>query len=283
MSLNTSEEPKGVADCHCHTHYSDGTFTPTEVIERAHHIGLKAIAITDHDCTDGLKEGKEAAEKIGIELIPGIEISAFDAGREIHVLGLYINPDDPSLKELTKRRRKGRTDRLKRTLDQLKEKENIEISIEDVLAMAGKGMPGRLHLARVLAEKGHCSDPDDAFRKFISDHGSCYIPNKGLSCQQAIELIRDAGGVAIIAHPSRNKRDPLIRELRDEGLQGIEAYHPSHTPYKVQYYLSLSEELKMVVSGGSDCHGLAKGKPLIGQIRITQDELDSIKNCCEKN
>ncbi|MBI2870847.1 MAG: PHP domain-containing protein [Candidatus Omnitrophica bacterium] len=269
----------GGADLHCHTLYSDGTFSPAQVFERARDEGLEAVAITDHDSTEGLYEADQAARHLGLGLIAGVEITGYEDGSEVHILGLFVDARHKPLGKKLLERRTARVERLKKMIQKLRE-EGHEVAVPDVLDFVGPGAVGRLHLARFLVEKGIVKDVTAAFKRFLATGAACYVPNAGFPAEDAIRLIHEAGGISILAHPGLNHRDDLIAPLKEMGLMGIEVYHTGHDSRTEARYLKLARQLGLAVSAGSDCHGLAKGRPVLGTKRISMHELENLRAHC---
>ncbi len=250
-------------DLHVHTTASDGTLTPTEVVALAKKIGLKAIAITDHDTTKGLKEACEAGEKVDLEVICGCELSVEYPHGQMHIVGLWI-PKEPNIlnKELKFLRDK-RHDRNKKIIEKLKDA-GIDLTYEEVLKMAKKGASvGRPHIARALVQKKVAKDINEAFDKYIGPSGIAYVPKTKFSPSKAISILKKEGATTILAHPfslnldADELREELLR-LKEYGLDGMEVYYSEHTPKQIKLYLDLCKELNLLVSGGSDFHGTVK-------------------------
>ncbi|MEK7822556.1 MAG: transcription antitermination factor NusB, partial [Planctomycetota bacterium] len=247
-------EGSGEADLHVHTICSDGTLTPEEVVEEAVKQGLRAVAITDHDCVDAVKAAQRLGASRGIYVIPGIELSGYLHPNEIHILGLFINVNDSNLLHKLaemKRDRVARVSAMVERLDGLR----VHIDSQEVLDLAGSSPPGRMHVAEVIHKKGYCTDIQEVFNKYLGDGGPAYVPKKTITVQQAIELILSTGGVPVYTHPGLAMRDDLIPYLVEWGIQGIEVYYPTHTPSQVERYLQIARKYNLAVSGGSDFHG----------------------------
>lgn len=253
-------------DLHVHTTASDGTFQPQEAVACAKAQNLSAIAITDHDTIDGIKPAQEAGKQLGIEVIEGVELGCDLAGREIHILGYLIRRNSQVLLAALSNLAEERTARAQEMVRRLN-KLGIGVLWEDVAALAGDGTVGRLHIARVLTSGGWARDQSDAFARYLDRDKPAYVPRQRLSPAGAIELIHQAGGVAVLAHPKLIGRDQVIRELAAEGLDGIEVYHVCHDWQDVAKYKQLARKFGLLLTGGSDCHGPAgKGEVLLGKI-----------------
>lgn len=264
------------ADLHLHTVFSDGTYTPQEVVSRSAECGLSAIAVVDHDSVKGIGPSIEIAKTLGIEIIPGIELSAEYQGMEVHILGYLFDYTDGKLNEQLERLNKSRVERIYKITDKLNEI-GVRLDPEKVFALATKGTVGRLHLARALVKEGLVNSLQEAFRKYIGDKCPAFVLGFKFSPKEAIQLIRDSGGIPVIAHPYSLNNDELIPEFASYGLMGIEVYYPEHSQAMVNFYLGLVKEHNLLVTGGSDCHGEAKPAVKIGSIRIPYELVENLK------
>lgn len=258
-------------DLHVHTNCSDGTFSPEEVVELATKKSILALAITDHDTTIGAVRAIEAAKGADIEVIPGVEISTASRSGILHVLGYYINPKDMDLSTRLEWLRNARNNRITMIVEKLVQL-GISIKEEDVYEHAGKGAPGRPHVANALVKKSIVDSRQEAFDKYLVKHAPAYVEKMKLKPEESITLIRKSGGVAAVAHPYTLGYDnyqalaSMIGELKDMGLMGIEAYYPRHTPEQTSMYLKLAKELDLIVTGGTDFHGANKPDVELGVI-----------------
>ncbi|BAU27443.1 hypothetical protein DFP93_102311 [Aneurinibacillus soli] len=248
------------ADLHSHTTASDGTFTPRQVVERAKAKGLAVLSITDHDTVAGLSEAQAAGMEHGIEIVPGIEISSIYKGRDVHVLGYYMNiADEVFLARLTELR-DVRQLRNKMIIARLAEL-NIHITLAEVAARKKEtvGNVGRPHIAEVLIEKGIVSSMEEAFTRYLGSTGAAYVNPPRITPEEAIDLIHAAGGVAVLAHPGLYKNPELVRTLIVHGLDGIEVYHPDNNTEDEVLYSALADEAGISKTSGSDFHGMRSG------------------------
>lgn len=269
-------------DLHTHTCYSDGVFTPSEAVAYASKVGLSAISITDHDTVDGVEEALEAGKKYGVEVISGIELSAeLDnvAKTEMHILGYYVNHKSKSFNEalsVFKKARKKRAEDIFLKLKSLK----IELEPEGLITGTGGRNIGRLHFAKALTEKKYVSSVSEAFQKYLGLDKPAYVPKHYISPKDAISLIIKAGGIPVLAHPyyGHYSNRNIFKGLVNDGLMGIEAWHKSHPPHIVKKFLSIAEELNLIATGGSDCHGAYGNEtPLMGKIKVPYSVLEALE------
>ncbi len=271
-------------DLHTHTTASDGSMTPAELVRHAAKNKLAAIAITDHDTIDGIEEAMEQGQRSLVEIVPGVEISV-DYKKELHILGYYVDinskPFNSVLLEL-KNFRKERNPMIIKKLNEL----GIRLQIGDVEKGLGGGVLGRPHIAAALMRKGYVSSIKEAFEKYLAQGRPAFVKKQRLTPKEGIELIKKAGGLAVVAHPVYLQRsgielEELITELKGYGLGGIETYYSEHSKDLENKYLSLANKHDLVVTGGSDFHG--NNKPGIelgighGELKVTYDVLEGLK------
>lgn len=254
----TSKQP--LCDLHVHTVASDGTDTPEKVVSRAEKIGLKAIAITDHDAVEGILPAVKAASA-RLTLVPGVEISTEESNREIHILGYFINYNHPRLLELLSLLRRRRRDRAVQIVERLK-KMGIAIDFEMVENLAGVGAIGRPHIARILAEIGAVPSAEAAFSHLIGRGCPAYVPRAKFTAVDAIRLIKEVGGVAVLAHPGVSQGEEVLGQLVSAGLSGIEVEYPEHTAGQREHFRKLAQRYGLIATGGSDYHGPDSRFPL---------------------
>lgn len=263
------------ADLHLHTNFSDGTFTPAELVDAAKKAGLSCMSLTDHDCTAGVEPVIEAAGS-DIEVIPGVELTSETNSFEIHVLGYFVDVHSEALAKELKRIRDRRTSRVYEILDKLKQK-NASLDASDVFAVAGHGTVSRLHIARAMLAKGIVSSVSEAFSRYIGNEGPAYVGKFSLPTESAIRVIIDAGGIAVLAHPYSQRCDELIPGFIKAGLRGLEAYYPDYSAAVRRYYIELAEKYGLLVTGGSDCHGSAKAGISVGCVRLPYEFVERLK------
>lgn len=245
-----------IVDLHTHTNQSDGTNSPTQLIQLAKQIGLAGIAITDHDTIGGWEEAFAAGKKHNVLVVPGVEISSIWGNKDIHVLGYYVTPDDAFLSELDQLRN-ARNRRNAHMVDKLQQL-GISITMEEVAArkVDQKTNIGRPHIAEVLMEKGIVTNMREAFDLYLGREGKAYVNVPRISPHEAVRLIKAAKGVAVLAHPGLYNEDAIIDFLVQEGLDGIEAFHADHTLEMEEHYKKIGERYRLLITGGSDYHGV---------------------------
>ena len=262
---SSSPPPAPGIDLHAHTTASDGSFTPTELVEAAHGLGLGALAVTDHDTLAGLGEARAAAQRVGLDLVAGVELSVEDDGGRFHLLGYGFDPANAALAEtLTtlRRSRAARNDLMAARMSEM----GLPVTMDDVRAEAGEDalVIARPHFARALIKKGIVGSVAEAFEKYLSTGKPLYLPKEVLTPRDAIALIHGAGGVAVMAHPGLVPLDEAAFDARvtslaqKDGLDGIEAYYSQHSQADTDRFLALATRLGLLVTGGSDFHGTVK-------------------------
>lgn len=264
------------ADLHLHTIFSDGTYTPEELVKKAKVQGLDAISLTDHDSVSGIESALEVAKDTGIEVIPAVELSAEYDSREVHVLGYFIDYRSKMLIEKLNLLKEHRVGRIHKILNRLKDI-GIRLKAQSVFDISGIGTPGRMHIARAMVKQGLVGSIAEAFRNYIGDKSPAYICGFKLSVPEAIQLVKDVNGIAVLAHPYLLNNDNLIAEFVEYGLKGLEVYYPEHTQSMVNFYLDLARYYNLAVTGGSDFHGKVKPHIKMGYIKIPYDLVEALK------
>lgn len=265
------------ADLHLHTRHSDGTFTPAEVVQHAGEVGLSCIALTDHDTVAGLPAMTQLCASAGIEFIPGIELTAHVGEREVHVLGYLVRYTESEFVAQIEHFKKGRAQRVEKMLAKL-QGVGVDLQAADVDAVAGGDSAlGRLHVARALKNRGFIRHMDEAFHRFIGKGKPAFVPKTQLDVTAAAALINKFGGVAILAHPGVSGLENQLDGLLAAGLDGIEVWHTRHTTAQCERLLAFTRERGCLVTGGSDCHGMAKDEVLIGNVRLDYSYVERLK------
>jgi len=244
----------GKADLHLHSTFSDGALSPRELLDRARQAGLTAISITDHDHTGALDEATTIAAPLGIEVIPGVELSTMVGESDVHILGYFFDHHDARLQEylaLFRSERRKRAERIVRKLNGM----NVPLTIDGVLRRAGGGSVGRPHIATALVEEGLIGTYQEAFSRYIGFGKPAYEKKYMISPREAIAMIAAAGGLSFIAHPSSFMEEQVLLDIIDAGIDGIEVVHPSHSPELAAHYRGIVSEYFLLASGGSDFHG----------------------------
>lgn len=278
-------EHEKLIDLHTHSTESDGTLTPEELMKHAQECGLSAVALTDHDAISGIEKARPIAEALGLEFVPGVELSTDYQGQEIHILGYYIDTTQPEflkqLKEFVDTR-----DKRNEKMAELLEQEGFDITIDALTAENPDSVITRAHFARYLVEHGFVKDRETVFAEYLGYGCKCYVPRKKITPFEAVRLIQLGGGLAFFAHPvlCRMSQDNLrffIKSLKEAGLTGLEAIYSLNAPGDEQNMIKLAEEFGLLISGGSDFHG--SNKPQIqlgagkGNLRISYEILERIK------
>ena len=272
-------------DLHVHTTASDGSQTPTEVLALAHEAKVTALAITDHDTVGGVAEALAAGENLGIEVIPGIELSSRYDGRDVHILGYFLDWQDPLFQVELDRLQHTREIRNSQIVQRLREL-GLDVTDEEVKELAGAASIGRPHIARVLMKKGYVKTAKEAFDRYLADGAAANVPRVLPEPAEAIALIRQFKGVPVLAHPSWLDRgavrlDKVCEKLKGEGLMGVEVHYSTHRPEDTRRYLDTAKRFGLLVTGGSDFHGVTKPDIEVGvgrgSLRVAPELLTPLK------
>lgn len=250
-------------DLHIHTCYSDGVFTPEKIVDTALDVGLNAIAITDHDNVLAYPMAVDYANKIAnesnstpLEIISGVEINTIHKNTEIHILGYFMDRDNADFSAMLKQQQKARIDQTHEIVALLNKKQGINVPFEKIKNLVAEGGSiGRPHIAKAITMAGGTTSVMEAYNKFINDRSPVYVQRKTVTPHDAIEIIYEAGGIPVFAHPfDVDDAENLIKEFMHCGLRGVEAYHRKHSPAMVEYYSSIAERCGLIITGGSDFH-----------------------------
>lgn len=270
------------ADLHIHTTASDGLMAPDEVVRWAGIKRLKAIGITDHDTINGIRSAEAASTKYGVEVVPGIELSTLYKEEEIHILGYFIDYKAGWFLETLEKIQNSRYERAANIVDRLK-KVDVDITLDQVRSIAGSGAIGRPHIARAMIDKGYISNIKEAFQKYIGKGGPAYVERYKLSSREAIEIINKLGGIPVLAHPGLIMNKTYISEIVSLGIEGIEAYHSKHDEETVRNTLTIARAEKLLITGGSDCHGMkVNNEPILGNCSVDYKYVEMLKEAVNK-
>ncbi|WZL74906.1 PHP domain-containing protein [Clostridiaceae bacterium 35-E11] len=265
-------------DMHVHTSASDGIFSPREIVDWGVKLGMKAIAITDHDTIDGVKEAIEISKKYSdFMMIPGIEFSTFYNDIEVHVLGYFIDFANNIIVEITNKIKEQRLERSKKIIQRLRNLQ-YDVDFAEVCEQSNKGAIGRPHIARILVSKGYVASIEEAFEKLLGRGKPAYAERFKLNVEEAIKIIREAKGIPVLAHPGLIDKTINIETLIHKGFKGIEVFHTKHSTEDSKKYLDLAKKFHLFVTGGSDYHDiLINGVPSIGSVGISYELMTRMK------
>jgi predicted metal-dependent phosphoesterase TrpH len=257
-------------DLHMHSTASDGSFAPEVIAGMAAANGVEIFSLTDHDTLDGLPPARERAKRDGLRLVPGVELSVSEEGIDVHLLAYGFDPTDPALVAAVARFREGRHERARKILSRLKGL-GIRISLEEVEEIAHGGALGRPHVAEALLRAGHVETFNEAFQRFLGHHAPAYVPKPRVTLEEASSIVKDAGGVTILAHPGTLNRDHLIPAWARRGLDGIEVWHSKHDAVAVDRYRGFAQLHGLLMTGGSDYHGERTPDVSIGGVNVPDE------------
>jgi 3',5'-nucleoside bisphosphate phosphatase len=270
------------ADLHVHTTMSDGSYTPSEIVERASRLGVAALGIADHDTMKGIPLARSAAVLCGLEVVPAVEINTDYMGAEVHVLAYYPAESDGPFTELLTMMRDSREERLIAMVERL-DGLGLHIDPERVKQLAGDAAPSRPHVALALHESGHVATLGEAFSKYLTAGKPAYVERYHLSPKETVRAILDAGGVPVLAHPGLTGHPELLSDLADVGLMGVEVYHPDHDRGMELDLLRFTMDRGLLITGGSDCHGPRYAHSGdIGDIRLPYEHFLALRDAAER-
>ncbi|MEX2573115.1 MAG: PHP domain-containing protein [Balneolaceae bacterium] len=272
----------GKADLHIHTRASDGSCDSEEILRLAVEKGISTISITDHDTIGGYLKARKAAENLPVTLIPGVEFTALHSGKEIHVLAYNFNPDDPGLKHLLGKQKLARLDRMEKILGFLRKNEGIDLTLDEIKGQAGSNNVGRPHIAQILVKKKIVASVAEAFIRYL---GTPLIEkiDVGYRCIEEIaDVVGEAGGATILAHPGPLYNPDEMQELIDAGLDGLECIHPSHSFDQQKRFTELAARQHLLVTGGSDFHGTGREyDPYFGIVTLSDKRVKDLERITE--
>jgi predicted metal-dependent phosphoesterase TrpH len=265
----------GEADLHLHSRHSDGTDEPGALLEQAAAAGLAAVSLTDHDTLEGLPEALAAGERLGLRVLPGVEISAEFLGHEIHLLAYGFDPSAAALREALAAYRGERESRAERIVERLN-RMGVPISMEQVRESARGASLGRPHLAEALQRTGAVATAQQAFDQYLNPGRPAFVPRARFTLESARQVARAAGGILVLAHPHLNLSSGNIRSLVEAGIDGLEVLHPRLKPAQSRELAALAAQKGILATGGSDCHGVRRGTFKVGAVRIPLETVDRI-------
>lgn len=258
-----------IVDLHTHSTASDGNYSPEKLVQAAARKKVELLSLTDHDTMDGVAAVSKLCAEQGIRFVPGIEISCHALGEEVHILGYGMSADSPELKVFLQEQLQDRLQRLEAMRLKLEET-GIYLSAEEIRRQIhSETAAGRPHIARALVFKGYASSLHEAFQHYLGYGKAGYVARKEVPTEKVLQLIRDMGGLSVVAHPGHLKNQEILEKLLEQGLQGVEAYHPIHKAWQKQHYEKWALERGLTVTGGSDFHGdKMKGHGALGSMKI---------------
>ncbi|MBU1566394.1 MAG: PHP domain-containing protein [Proteobacteria bacterium] len=276
-------------DLHIHSTFSDGSMSPTELVQYAHKLGLTAIAITDHDTIEGVEEAMHFGDQLGVEVVSGLELSIKLGDCAVHLLGYLFSPLDSDLLLALQRLQVARLERNRVILENLN-RLGVDVKMQELKKISCHGQSGRPHIAQILVKKGVVKNIDEAFDRYLAKGGLAYAPRAVFQAEEAIRMIKDAGGLAVLAHPQQLEKsgkdvNAVITKLRTAGLDGVEVYYPTHSRQFKKKLLFVAKKLGLLITGGSDYHGTIRpGTTLAGgkNCSVPINVLEEMKQRLEK-
>jgi 3',5'-nucleoside bisphosphate phosphatase len=268
----------GKADLHIHSNASDGQLPPGKLLRKIKEKGLSTVSITDHDTIRGYLEAKKTASELGLELIPGVEITTAWNKREVHLLAYNFQDDDEEFLLLLNRHKRARRQRMHSIVDELKKK-GVDIDYDEVRAVSKNGNIGRPHAATVLIKKGYVASVPEAFIRYLSADKIEHIKTNYAGIEEVVEAVKNAGGILSLAHPGPLYSDDDLKHLLAYGLDGLECIHPSHSFSVQKKFTDLARSRNLLITGGSDYHGTGKSEydPFLGIVTLSQRHVESLK------
>jgi predicted metal-dependent phosphoesterase TrpH len=272
----------GGADLHSHTTASDGALSSRELVRLAAKQGVRVLAVTDHDSVSGLPDAIDEAARHGLEIVPGLEINCDVEGAEIHILGYCVDWQAEWFETFLVGQRAERAARVHRIVERLGEL-GLPLTADEVFAICREGSPGRPHVAQAMVNRGYVKSVREAFDRYLRSGGPANVPRRRLTPVEAVQVIRRAHGVPVLAHPGLANRDELIPELVHAGLAGIETFYPEHSAGQIEAYRAICRERDLVATGGSDFHGAHTGRAsTLGSPYVPLDVWHALKHRAER-
>lgn len=266
-----------IADLHVHSSASDGRYSPEELVELAYRQGLAVLGLTDHDTVAGIEPALKGGKKVGIQVVPGIELSTEWRDKDVHILGYYLDYRFQGLLANLKRFQVEREKRVNKIISKLRAL-GYQITAAEVFKVSKGEAVGRPHIAQVLISKGYFNTVDEVFTRLLERGQPAYVPRFKIEPHEAVEIVLAAGGIPVLAHPGLIGDDSLIRELKVAGLKGLEAFYPLHEISTVQHYLALARDLGLLVTGGSDYHGFIDHEHAeLGSVTVGWEEVMALR------
>ncbi|QQK07614.1 PHP domain-containing protein [Miniphocaeibacter halophilus] len=264
-------------DLHLHSIYSDGIVSVKEILDSILDLQLKGFSLTDHDTFNGIKEANTLAKSHNLDFIPGIEFGITMAGREVHILGYYIDINNKNIIDIVERSKRNRIERTKKILNKLSQA-GINISNEEIKEYSKKDIISRSHLAQILVDKGYSSSIVNSFEKYLGSEGLAYVEKISISYKEILQAIKSSGGVSILAHPGDIGDDNIVYELIHGGIDGLEIINSKHTLEQIEKYYNISNKYHLIETCGSDCHGkIINGSKYIGKFILNKKNIKRIK------
>ena len=277
---NLSRSSAGWADLHVHTVFSDGRFSPEEVVQLSAKKKLRAVGITDHDAIGAIKPAMTKAATLGLEVIPGIELSTIDGPMDVHILSYFFDIENEKILHYIHLFQEERIHRAKKIVTKLQNL-GMHLNLDLIMQKSGKGSVGRPHIADALMEEGYVLSYDEAFYKYLGNEKPAYVPKYKISPLEGIELIHQAGGLSFVAHPGDDVDESHLLNYLKQGLDGVEIFHPKHSQQKVNELYQFAIRHGLLVSGGSDCHGNRKGNEMLGLFNVPYQFIEDMKQKLE--
>ncbi len=268
------------ADLHLHSHFSDGTFSPKQLVFEALKTGLSCISITDHDSVEAIDLAIQEAGA-DLEIIPGIEMTAEVFAREVHILGYFIDYRNEDFLKMLNRMREARIKRIFGICEKLK-KLGVSLDPKDVFDLAVNASVGRLHVARAMVKKGYCASIPEVFMRFIGDKGPAYVSKFKMSPKETVVWIKKVGGIPVLAHPHTLGDQSVVSDFVKDGIMGLEVFYTEHSDYQTKEFIKIAKKYNLLVTGGSDCHGSAKEDVHIGKVKLPYEYVEKLKEAKNK-